>query len=285
MKKIILGFLLIILLLSACKLQKQGSDFSLGEDRIVNQILKSVEINIKSPNPYPEGNEERGVVWKHVLDINHEEADAFHLRFGYLNVIGWYTQDMYYEKNFGECDLNAPEGFTRELINGNTIIEKEIAQKPEDGVYSLGSLTKIPCKIHTFTKQILCHNCPIPDDSAGYITYQELYEQADKYIDGDFVVFKDENDNVLSIYFQSPSESSNIREVMLAFDMAQKVNIELHSKRDNINRFSSSSINEFGEIIKRGEMLGNGIYLQSIEYIKRNINNYQFFPAERTFLE
>ena len=267
MKKIILGILIIsILLLSACA-SRQGV-LTKEHDKRFSEILDSVEINVKTSDPYPESDGNRTLVWEHVLELNHEEADAVHLNFDYLNVIGWH-QEMYYEKDFGECDLNAPEGFTRELVNNNTISERAIVEEQEEGVYSIGSLTMIPCNVHTLKKQILCDGCEMPDESEGYITYQEYIQNIDKYVGGDYILFKDEKDNILSINFIEPGKSLNINKETLLFPMTEKIKIQLYAKKDNTFRYHSLTMNEFGEIIEKGEMLGKGISLKSVDYIKQ----------------
>lgn len=88
----------------------------------------------------------------------------------------------YEDVDYGECDLTAREGYTRELVNPNTIIEKQIVEQSNQGI-SVGGETVIPCGIKS----------ELVEHSAQEIVNNNLMK-------GDYVVIKDGQGTVLDMF-------------------------------------------------------------------------------------
>jgi hypothetical protein len=229
-------------------------------------IVGEYFVSVKSPTPYPRAEtEERTLLWqeeinlKELLNFNNidlnksffDSLEKFHwardininnfnlslehieviLNFEKFNVFGNYTDDIYYEIDYGECNLNAPEGFTRTLIDPNTIHQKQIVvEDSEYGIYSSGSLEIIPCGIVSTKRLVYFDHLSIPDKTNNFLTYSQLYENRDKYLEGDFIVIKNSVDEV--IYVSNNSQNSL---KAISFKYTDNIKIELYGNNDDID--------------------------------------------------
>ena len=146
------------------------------------QVGETVDTNIQSPHPYPNSGSGKILVWSETLE--HQDATALRLHFNKFEIKGMInTPTIFEEVNYGECDLNAPEGYKRELINPNTIRETQIVEQ-QPGEVSAGSSRSIKCGISQEKKQF---------------TPQEIFDNYNKYIEGDFVAIKNKDGKILDI--------------------------------------------------------------------------------------
>lgn len=175
-------FVLGIFLVSACTI---GGAKPKPESKLVISG-STVDINIETPHPYPNSDSGRKVVWSYKL----EHPKATYLRLHFNNIQIKYGNvnppSIYEEVDHGECDLNAPEGYKRELMDPNTIKETQIIEQ-QGGEVSVSSLRTIKCGIIKEKKEY---------------TDQEIFDN--NWIEGDFLLIKDRDGKVLDIIANSP---------------------------------------------------------------------------------
>jgi len=146
------------------------------------QVGETIDTNIQSSHPYPNGVGGKVLVWSETLE--HQGATSLRLHFNKFEIKGIInTPTIFEEVDYGECDLNALEGYERILIDPNTIQENQIVEQ-QPGEVSVGSTRLIKCGIVQEKKQF---------------TPQEIFDNYNEYIQGDFVAIKDKNGKVLDI--------------------------------------------------------------------------------------
>lgn len=175
LKYYLLSVLLIfVVLISGC-LNKGGGLDKAGE---------GVNVDIQTPHPYVSSNGGKVLIWSYTLQ--HPRATLLKLHFKKFEIKGMInsnTPTIFEEVDYGKCDLNAPEGYKRELVDSNTIKETQIV-KQESGGAPLGSLRFIKCGVVQEKKQF---------------TPQEIFDNYNEYVLGDFVAIKDNNGKVLDV--------------------------------------------------------------------------------------
>ena len=157
-----------------------GNQIGVGKPARFGEV---VNISIQTSHPYPNNEGGRVLVWSETLE--HIGATSLRLHFDKFEIDGRLkTPEIYEEVNYGDCDLNAPPGYTREMVDENTIIQKQIVEESDGDEIRVGGIGMIKCGIAQEKKEF---------------TPQELFDNLREYIEGDFVVIKDKNGNVIDV--------------------------------------------------------------------------------------
>lgn len=219
----------------------------LADDKLL-QIGAVVEVNIQSPHPYPNGNpnEKRSLVWSDTL--NHPGATSLRLHFNRFEIkYGNMNPPIIFEEvDYGECDLNAPEGYERKLIDPNTIQETQIVeQKP--GEVSVGSSRLIKCGIVKEKREY---------------SAQEIFDN--NWIDGDLLLVKNREGNILEILTKSPFFLQNQHDFWShTYSGVDSITLEF---------YADSTDNDFGISIDK---YSRGFTEEEREQVKQeNLNRY-----------
>jgi hypothetical protein len=221
-KKYLIGisFLFILLVFSGCaQEQREG----MQDIYIIEEPIKSVNVDIKAQGPF--NSDERNIVWTYELELEQiDEADYVVLNFDELDFVGQYM-NQYESVDLGECDLNAPDGYVREIIDDG-MIQRSIQDNgspDENGDISVGGIEVIPCGIVQEKTEIF-----------RFLTkenFQKIYDEKDKYIQGDFLVIKNGKNEVLYIEFNQYTNPGN--EGLIKVPIEDKIIFEIYASTDN----------------------------------------------------
>jgi hypothetical protein len=142
-------------------------------DEKVLKIGAVEDIDVQSPHPYPNGVNEKSVVWSN--KITHPDATFLYLHFDRLEVSGKINIPTIFEEvDYGLCEPSSE-------------VKQQTEQKSGEEV-SVGSLT-LPKK------------CGLVQEKKKF-TAQEILNNG--YVTGDFVVLKDKVGNVLDVLVERP---------------------------------------------------------------------------------
>ena len=138
-------------------------------------IGETIETDIQTPHPYPNGEDGRTLVWSETIE--YPGAAFMRLHFSKIDILGerFEPPTIYEEVDYGECDLNAPPGWTREWNGENTITQKQIVEESDEDGIRVGGISIIKCGIAEEKKEF---------------TAQELFDNNLDWADGDFLVVR-----------------------------------------------------------------------------------------------
>ena len=146
----------------------------------VLQIGAVVGVDIQSPHPYPNGspNEKRSLVWSDTL--SHPGATSLRLHFDRFEIkYGKITAPAVFETvDYGPCEQN---------------LESESPIEQQSGEIFVG-------------EQVIPKLCGLIEKKKEY-TPQEIFDN--NWINGDFLLVKDEGENILEILASSPFSLQN----------------------------------------------------------------------------
>ena len=149
----------------------------------IAKVGESIEIDIQSPHPYPNGNNGRVLVWTD--NIGHPNTTSIQLHFNRIDILGKFeTPTVYEEVDYGECDLNAPPGYIREWDGKNMITQKQIVEGSDGDEIGIGGISMIKCGIMREKKEF---------------TPQEMFDNHLNWAEGDFLAIKNANGIVIDI--------------------------------------------------------------------------------------
>lgn len=189
-KKLIITIVVVIVVAILGYIFIIGNSMKPGSKDLI--IAEGIDIDIQTPHPYLNSDSNRDVVWSYTLE--YPDATLLRLHFNRFEIK--YEEitapTVFEEVDYGECDLNAPKGYERKLIDPNTIQETQIVeQKP--GELSVGSSRLIKCGIVEEKKEY---------------TDQEIFDN--NWVGGDFLLVKDKDGNVLDIITKKPSHYESL---------------------------------------------------------------------------
>jgi hypothetical protein len=201
-KKILIGLLLLIAF---------SLIFGCNSSTGLAGVGQNVNAQVDSPHPYPNSIGDRILAWSET--ISYPNATYLRLHFSKIEVIGSLSIPTA-PIDYGPCDLNAPEGYTRFRIGPNSIGEAPTKNLQIDDNGNIGIIPNPPTSSEGSASTgsspgINTIKCGVIQEPIK-LTPQEMFSDADKYIQGDFVAIKDKNGKVLDIitaeynYFFSP---------------------------------------------------------------------------------
>ena len=144
---------------------------------------EEIIISLETPHPYPNSKDGRVLVWSETIE--HPGAKSLRIHFNRIDILGRFELPTLYEEvNYGECDLNASLGYTREMVDKNTIIQKQMVEESDKGEISAGVIEIIKCGMVQEKKEF---------------TPQELFDNHQNWAEGDFLAVKNSDGIVVDI--------------------------------------------------------------------------------------